>query len=205
VSGKYKAASKKVVSDFSKEQLVRMHFLNRRGKHRLRSRRAKCRFSVRLRDVSYEFFTERSGLPDVQFSTLFHGTGTQVVEFAALGNAAYFAGSVFQAMTLIVLTTICLLACVFLLFVLIQWMRDSKRKTTTRPVVDKKAAEIRETKHPYIVGARKAMERRDRFKGGSRRLPTVTKRRGGRESGYDERERIAYERIVRSFKPGKTG
>ena len=31
VSEKYKAAPKKVVSDFTKEQLARMHFLNRRG------------------------------------------------------------------------------------------------------------------------------------------------------------------------------
>ena len=33
-------------------------------------------------------------------------------------------------MTLIVLAAICLLACAFLLFVLFQWTRDTKRKTT---------------------------------------------------------------------------
>ena len=127
----------------------------------------------------------------------------QFVEFVALGNAAYFAGSVFRAMTLIALTTICLLACVFLLFVLYQWMRDAKRKTTIRPAVDSEVGETRETKHPHIVGARRAVENRDRFKVRSDQAAAATERSGGRESGYDERERIAYERIARSFKSGK--
>jgi len=39
-------------------------------------------------------------------------------------------------MTLIVLAAICLLGCAFLLFVLFQWTRDTKRKTTTRTAVD---------------------------------------------------------------------
>ena len=118
-------------------------------------------------------------------------------------GAAYFGGSVFRDMTLIVLATICLLACVFLVFVLYQWMRDTKRKPTTRPPVDNKLGEAREEKRPYVIGPRRAVERRDRFKGGSHQLPTLTKRPGGRELGYDERERIAYEKIARSFKPGK--
>lgn len=32
------------------------------------------------------------------------------------------------AMSLIILIVICLLACAFLLYVLLQWMRDTKRK-----------------------------------------------------------------------------
>jgi hypothetical protein len=127
----------------------------------------------------------------------------QFVEFATVGNAAYFASSVFRAMALIVLTTICLLACVFLLFVLCQWMRDAKRKATTRPAVDNEVGETRETKHPHIVGARRAVENRDRFKVRSDQSAAATERSGGRESEYDGRERIAYERIARSFKLGK--
>jgi hypothetical protein len=53
-----------------------------------------------------------------------------------------------RTMALIVLVTICFLACVFLLFVLVQWMRDTKRKTTTRSAVDSEVGETRETKHP---------------------------------------------------------
>lgn len=106
-------------------------------------------------------------------------------------------------MALIALATICLPACVFLLFVLYQWMRDTKRKTTTRPAVGNEVGETRDTKHPYIVGARKTVERRDRFKVRSQGVIAATERSGGRESGYDERERITYERIARSFKLGK--
>lgn len=106
-------------------------------------------------------------------------------------------------MTLIVLTTICFLACVFLLFVLVQWIRDGKRKTTTRPTADSEVSEARETKHPHIVGPRRTVERRDRFKVRSHGVTAVTERPGGRESWYDEHERMAYERIARSFKPAK--
>jgi hypothetical protein len=119
------------------------------------------------------------------------------------GNAAHFTGSVFRVMALIALTTICLLACVFLLFVLYQWMRDAKRKTTTRPAVDNEVGETHEPKHPYIVGAQKAMERRDRSRIRSHRADAATERLGDRESEYDKRERIADERIARSFRHGK--
>jgi len=104
-------------------------------------------------------------------------------------------------MTLIVLATICFLACVFL--VLVQWMRDGKRKTTARPTADSEVSETRETKHPHIVGTRRIVERLDRFRVRSHGVTAATERPGGRESWYDERERMAYERIARSFKPGK--
>ena len=106
-------------------------------------------------------------------------------------------------MALISLTTICLLACVFLLFVLIQWMQDTKRKTTTRPEVHSRARETRATRRPHIVGDRRTVERRDRFKAKAHRVSTSTDRSGIRKSWYDERERMAYERIARSFKFGK--
>ena len=38
-------------------------------------------------------------------------------------------------MTLVVLFAICLLACVFLLYVLLQWMRDTKRRPAGRPTI----------------------------------------------------------------------
>jgi hypothetical protein len=141
---------------------------------------------------------DRSGLPDVPFRMLVRGTGTQFVEFTLLGNAAYFRGFVSRVMTLIVLAAICFLACVFLLFVLVQWMGDTKRKTTNLPEVDSKAGE--EKRLPAVT-SRRTVERRDRFKVGARRVFTTTERSGGRGSWHDERERIAYERIAGSFKP----
>jgi hypothetical protein len=106
-------------------------------------------------------------------------------------------------MALIALTTICLLACGFFLFVLIQWMRDTKRKTT-RPEVDSRVGETRATRRPHIVGDRKTVERRDRFKVKAHRVSTRAARSGIRDSWYDESERMAYERIARSFKFGKS-
>jgi hypothetical protein len=47
-------------------------------------------------------------------------------------------------MTPVVLAAICLLAWVFLLSVLFQWTRDTKRKATTRPAVDEAAGGTRE-------------------------------------------------------------
>src|SRR6266852_1749945 len=109
---------------------------------------------------------DRSGLLEVQFGMLVDGKELNSSNSPRWG-AAYFGGSVFRDMTLIVLATICLLACVFLVFVLYQWMRDTKRKPTTRPPVDNKLGEAREEKRPYVIGPRRAVERRDRFKGGS--------------------------------------
>lgn len=106
-------------------------------------------------------------------------------------------------MALIVLTAICLLACVFLLFVLVQWTRDGKRKKTTRHVVDDDVRETRETKRPHIVSDRKTVEGRDRLKLRSHRGASTAKRPSGREPGYNECERMAFERIARSFKLGE--
>jgi hypothetical protein len=106
-------------------------------------------------------------------------------------------------MALIVLVTICFLACVFLLFVLVQWMRDTKRKTTTRPEVDSKVGETREERRLHAVGSRTKAERRNHFKAGARRVSTIPEWSGRRELAYDERKRIAHEKIARSFRPGK--
>ena len=82
-------------------------------------------------------------------------------------------------------------------------MRDTKRKTATRPEVDSKVGEMRQEGHQSIVHSRSAGESRDRFKVGAHRVFIITERSSVYESGYNELERIAYERIARSFKSGK--
>jgi hypothetical protein len=116
---------------------------------------------------------------------------------------AHVALSVLWIMALIVLVAICFLACVFLLFVLVQWTRDTKRKTTTRPVVENNAGEKGEENRLHAVGSHTDVEKRDRSKVGTHRMSIVTKRSKFRDSWHDEREHIAYERIARSFKSGK--
>ena len=61
-------------------------------------------------------------------------------------------------MALVVLATVCFLACVFLLFVLFEWTRDSKRKTTNRTAVNDSAGETDEKKL-QIVSPRRASKR----------------------------------------------
>lgn len=82
-------------------------------------------------------------------------------------------------------------------------MRDAKPKAKTLPVVDNEVGETRERNQPHIVGARRTAERRDRFKGRPHRVAAATERPGGRGLGYNECERMACERIARSFKAGK--
>jgi hypothetical protein len=107
-------------------------------------------------------------------------------------------------MALIVFAMICFLAWGFLLFVLVQWTQDAKRKTTTRPLVDREAGETRETKRPHIVGAGKGVAGREGAKGEPRRAAdAVTEPSSRRGSGCHEGEWIAHERIARSYNPGR--
>ncbi len=108
-----------------------------------------------------------------------------------------------QAMTLIVLATICLLECVFFLFVLFQWTRDTKRKTTTRTAVDDAAGETGEKKRPQIVGPKRTNEKHVRFMERSHRASSTRGRSHGCGPGCNECERVVYERVVNSMKPGK--
>ena len=159
-------------------------------------------FLIALRTFTYDFFTDRSGLPHAPSAMLGFGVG-QFVAFAAFGNAAYVASSILQVMALIVLAAICFLACVFLLFALVQWTRDTTRRSTVRPAVNSEESQAREEKRTHVVGSRRAPKRRHRSKVGAHRVCAITERPEIREPWRNERERIAYQRIARSFKPGK--
>src|ERR1700730_660379 len=106
-------------------------------------------------------------------------------------------------MTLAVLTTfclatICLHACAFYSHLLLQWMRDTRGKTTTRSVVDNEVGETCEMKRLHIVGSRRPAERQDHLPIRSSLVSSVTTRSSGCGPGCNECERIAYERIARS-------
>ena len=107
-------------------------------------------------------------------------------------------------MTLIVLTTICLLASGFFLFVRFQWTRDSKRKTTTRTAADDAAGEANENKRLQIVGSQRTVEKRDRSAGRSRRIQKMRGQLRGCGPGCNECERTAYEKVARSLWGKKT-
>jgi ABC-type nickel/cobalt efflux system permease component RcnA len=114
---------------------------------------------------------------------------------------AYVEHALQRVMALIVLAIIGLLACVFLVFVLVQWMRDTKRKTKTHSNADSNVGETHEQKQPHVVGSLRAGERRDPFKSAAYRMSRISRRSSTRKSGYSER--MAYERITRSWISGK--
>jgi len=70
-------------------------------------------------------------------------------------------------------------------------------------MLDSEEGQARKEKRPHTVGSRRTVESRDRFKVGAHRERTIAERSWIRESWCDERERIAYKGIARSFKPGK--
>jgi len=100
-------------------------------------------------------------------------------------------------MTIIVLVAVGFLACTFLLFVVFQWTRDTRRESTT--VDDAAGGTTEKKKRLQVVGSWRAPEKHDRFSGRSR------VRRRSRVCGprCNECERVVYERVVNSLKQGK--
>src|ERR1700747_846567 len=105
-------------------------------------------------------------------------------------------------MTLIVFVAFCLLACAFLLFVLFQWTRDTKRKTTPRTTVDDAAGGSSGKTRPQAA-ARASTEKHDRFSGRSRWAQSRSSQSRGCGPGCNECERTAYEKVARSLRSSK--
>lgn len=104
-----------------------------------------------------------------------------------------------RPMTLIVLATTCLLACAFYIYVLCQWMRDTKGKRTTPPPIAGQSGGTQENKRLYIMGSRKNTERHDSPDVSSHRVPRMIWLSRGRGLGWNESERIAYRKIASSL------
>jgi len=160
-----------------------MKFLNHDAQDGSRQFRLSTAFSVKLGEGVYEIFMDRSGLSEGLFSILLCGIGTE--PFGGLAGlkkrTAPHDSFPLWMMALIVLTTICFFACVFFLFTLVHWMRDTKRKTTIRSI-------------PKTPGSSRPRV------GTSRR--TVT-RHDDSSPGCVECERNAYARIARALSASK--
>jgi hypothetical protein len=76
VQGKYKTLHKKVVSNFRKERMGRISFLNPPEQFPLPISWQCHSFSVRLRRGAYEIFMYRSGLPNGHLAMLVFRAGT---------------------------------------------------------------------------------------------------------------------------------
>jgi hypothetical protein len=100
-------------------------------------------------------------------------------------------------MTLIVLVAIGCLACVFYLYVLYHWIRDTDRKRIPHSVSAEESDRRQESKRLYIMDSQKIADKRDRSDVSTYRTPSTTVLAGRR--GWHESERIAYHKIVTSL------
>jgi len=106
-------------------------------------------------------------------------------------------------MTIIALGAICLLACVFFLFVLFQWTRDPKRKTATPTAVDGGARNSADKQNLQIVRPERNIEEPDSVSGSFRRVQGKRGRSHDCGPGCNQCERTAYEKVARSFRASK--
>ena len=105
-------------------------------------------------------------------------------------------------MTLTVFIALCVVGCGFMMYVLLQWIRDTQPTNSTGSCEGTE----RDGKPPHVVTLGKT--RRHKVN-----VPTATHNQpldigqGARrfESSLEYSERIAYERIARSLTPRKTG
>ena len=108
-------------------------------------------------------------------------------------------------MTVIVLAIIGLMACVFYLWVLIQWVRDTKRAKNIVSMAVNRGAKGRPSAHARVIGFRKDAVRGRRIAAQpSLRPPTAAERHFPVSGpGWNAVERNAYETIARSLTGGR--
>jgi len=104
-------------------------------------------------------------------------------------------------MVFVFLTAVGFLACAFFLFVLLQWTRDTKRKTAAPTAIDDNAGETSGKKRP-MAAASASTEKRGRFWSRPRQMHRGKARSRGCGLGCNECERAAYEKVARSLRSG---
>ena len=102
-------------------------------------------------------------------------------------------------MTLIVLAMTGLLACAFYVYVLCQWMRETRSKRTARPAIDEPSDGPQTNKRRYVMGSQKNAARHDSPDVSSYRATRMTGLSRRRGLGWNECERIAYQKIATSL------
>ena len=108
-------------------------------------------------------------------------------------------------MNLIVLATLCFLACEFYIYVLIHWIRETGRKTSTRSSVEDHSDDFEHSapRRPVTISAGRSTRRQGRFAGRLAPRAGVAGRSSSGSVGCAECERQAYEAIAKSWSLGR--
>jgi hypothetical protein len=102
-------------------------------------------------------------------------------------------------MALIILEILCIFGCVFLLYVLAQWVRDSKHQTARRKVSRNRTDVSQQRRRSKVVTFPGKDMNPNQAQAEPRPLRSKARKSTKRPPQYGDRERIAYERIARSL------
>lgn len=108
-------------------------------------------------------------------------------------------------MNLVVLATLGFLACDFYIYVLIHWIRQTRRKTANRSIVEDQANDFEcgGPKRPIPIRPGRSEERQDRLRVQSEKPASAGMRSRSNSLGCRDCERNAYESIARSWNPAR--
>ncbi len=147
----------------------------------------------------YEVFMTPSGLSETHFVILCVSSDALGVRGSGESGVRPKAQLRSCAMALVVFETICILACGFFLYVLLQWRREDKGKTAFRLAGDQKRAWRIRNARLNVVSFR-----RDSHRGSNRRSAQELWHGGARAADAEgnpscnECERMAHEQIARA-------
>jgi hypothetical protein len=103
-------------------------------------------------------------------------------------------------MTLTVFIALCLVGCGFMLYVLLQWIRDTQPKNSTGGCEGTEG----DRKHPHVVTFGKTSRNKVNVPTAiDSQFVDMRQRTSQFNSSFDYSERLAYERIARSLTPRK--
>jgi hypothetical protein len=102
-------------------------------------------------------------------------------------------------MALIVLSTLGLVGCAFLIFVLAQWLRETNRKPTRRSPIISGTNDSNETKRAIIIRFPRAAAKYDQPIPAPGRLGLVSGQKNESGSTRSAAERWVYHRIAKSL------
>jgi hypothetical protein len=105
--------------------------------------------------AAYQVLMSLLGLSERRFATFIYVERRIQVLLHGKKRGKTLSPAPFCVMSLVVLTTICILACGFFLYVLLQWLRDGKRETAPGSAADQESWRSRQNAQLKVVSFRK--------------------------------------------------